>query len=110
VKAALLSALCLVACGKSVPRDCAQLQAQYAAEVPAAQSCNPDASVNECTSQAFTSIAPTCTCCFTSVTVAGASSLNQIYAQSKSEGCPGPADVVCPAIIRVSVCDAGRCE
>jgi hypothetical protein len=114
MKTAVFSVFCLLACGKSAPRDCAQLQAEYAAAVPAAQSCHPDAAVNECTSQSFDSIAPTCSCCFVSVTVAGASELNQIYSQSKNEGCPGPADVVCPAIIRISSCapdaDAGHCQ
>lgn len=112
MRLAVLAAF-LVACGKGVSVDCAKLQAQYTAEVPVAQSCDP-AQPNQCTAQAFDSIAPSCTCCFTPVTPAGASALNQIYDQSKSDGCPGPQLVPCPAIIRLANCvadgGAGRCQ
>jgi hypothetical protein len=97
------AALCLFACGRGVSRDCAQLESQYAFAVPTAQECDTTAS-DPCNAQAYSTIAPSCSCCFTPVTPAGAQALDSIYEQSKSEGCPGPQDVACPAIVKVSQC------
>jgi hypothetical protein len=101
-----LGILCLLACGRGVPRDCAELEVQYSATVPSAQACDPTAATNPCNAQAYATIATTCSCCFTAVTATGAQALDSIYDQSKSEGCPGPQSVACPAIIRLSQCVA----